>query len=97
MIIKNLIPVDTLCVHYQVTDHFFTSLATIGLIEIQEVKRVAYVKEDAIHQIEKILRLQVELELNFEGIDVVFNLLHKIDSLQNELMLVKNRLLLYEN
>jgi chaperone modulatory protein CbpM len=97
MIIENLIPIDTLCIHYQVTDHFFYSLATIGLIEIQEVKKVAYIKEDAIHQIEKILRLQVELELNLEGIVVVFNLLHKIDSLQNELTVVKNRLLLYES
>ena len=38
-----------------------------------------------------------ELDVNIEGIDVVFNLLQKIDDLQNELISVKNRLRLYES
>jgi hypothetical protein len=96
MIVANLISVDTLCVHYQVNDHFFSSLAIIGLIDIQVINKVAYIKKDAIQEIEKIIRLHLDLELNPEGIDVVFNLLQKIDSLQNELIVLKNRLLLYE-
>jgi hypothetical protein len=36
--------------------------------------------------------VHLDLELN-RGIDVVFNLLQKIDSLQNELIVLKNRLL----
>ncbi|KDN54518.1 hypothetical protein FEM21_22410 [Flavobacterium seoulense] len=38
-----------------------------------------------------------DLEVNIEGIDVVLNLLQKIDALQTELLQVRNRLLLYEN
>ncbi len=38
-----------------------------------------------------------ELQVNIEGIDVVLNLLQKIDALQAELLRVRNRLLLYEN
>jgi hypothetical protein len=38
-----------------------------------------------------------ELDVNIEGIDVVFNLLQKIDTLQKELVKVKNRLRFYEN
>ena len=38
-----------------------------------------------------------ELDVTIEGIDVVFNLLQKIDALQKELTALKNRLNLYES
>lgn len=96
MILENLIPIATLCAHYQVNDHFFNNLEANGLVEIQTVEEVSYVGQDAIYQIEKIIRIHHELEINLEGIDAVLNLLEKIDSLQNELIMAKNRLLLYE-
>jgi hypothetical protein len=43
------------------------------------------------------IRMHQELDVNIEGIDVVFNLLQKIDGLQNELTALKNRLRLYES
>jgi hypothetical protein len=43
------------------------------------------------------IRIHKELDINTEGIDVVFNLLQKIDTLQNELISTKNRLRLYES
>ena len=49
------------------------------------------------YEIEKMIRMHQELDVNIEGIDVVFNLLQKIDSLQKELANVRNRLRLYEN
>tara|TARA_R110000868_G_scaffold217030_2_gene467154 strand:+ start:266 stop:559 length:294 start_codon:yes stop_codon:yes gene_type:complete len=93
---ENLIPVDELCIHYQVTDHFFDSLEVNGLVEIQIVKKVAYVRQNTVHHIEKIIRIHQELEINLEGVAVVLNLLEKIDTVQNELTAAKNRLLLYE-
>ena len=56
-----------------------------------------YIHEDKINVIEKIIRMQKDLNLNLEGIDTVFNLLEKIDNLQTELINVKNRLRLYED
>ena len=47
--------------------------------------------------LEKIVRLHNELNVNLEGIDVVFNLLEKERKLRKELNAVKNRLRLYEN
>ena len=43
------------------------------------------------------IRIHHELNINIEGIDVVFNLLHKVDDLQSEIDAVRNRLRLYEN
>lgn len=97
MIIANLIPIDVLCVQYKVNDTFFKSLVSKGLIEFYIVEQVTYVQKDSLYKIEKIIRLHQELELNLEGVDVVLNLLQKMDDLQNEIVALKNRLLLYEN
>ena len=97
MSIENLIPINVLCQQYQVNDQFFNSLAGTGLLEIYIIEEVHYIQQDSLNEIEKIMRLHQELELNLEGIDVVLNLLQKISNLQNEMVALKNRLLLYEN
>jgi hypothetical protein len=97
MSIENFIPLETLCTHYNVELSFFSNLNEIGLIEIQTVEQLQYVHQDSIYEIEKMIRMHQDLEVNLEGIDVVFNLLQKIDSLKQELVDVRNRLRLYEN
>src|SRR3970040_1514006 len=94
---ENFIPLETLCSHYNVELSFFSNLNEIGLIEIQTVEQMQYVHQDSIYEIEKMIRMHQELEVNLEGIDVVFNLLQKIDTLKKELTAVRNRLRLYEN
>ncbi|HEY4618022.1 MAG TPA: chaperone modulator CbpM [Flavobacterium sp.] len=94
---ENFIPLETLCSHYNVDLSFFANLNEIGLIEIQTVEQMQYVHQDSIYEIEKMIRMHQELEVNLEGIDVVFNLLQKIDTLKKELTAVRNRLRLYEN
>ena len=97
MSIENFIPLNTLCLHYKLEISFFNTLNENGLIEIQLVDEIQYVHKESIYEIEKIVRMHKELEVNIEGIDVVLNLLQKIDALQAELLTVRNRLLLYEN
>jgi len=94
---KNFIPLDKLCTHYKVEMSFFNNLKDIGLIEIKTIEHSQYIHQNEIYDIEKIVRMYHELEVNIEGIDVVLNLLQKIEALQNELISVKNRLRLYEN
>lgn len=94
---ENFIPLETLCSHYKVELSFFSNLNEIGLIEIQMVEQIQYIHQDSIYEIEKMIRMHQELDVNLEGIDVVFNLLQKIDSLKNELTAVRNRLRLFEN
>ncbi|MFT4968816.1 MAG: hypothetical protein ACI9O4_000549 [Chitinophagales bacterium] len=42
------------------------------------------------------IRLRQEMDLNIEGIDVVFNLLQKVETMQNELTQWQNKLRFYE-
>lgn len=94
---KNMILLKTVCSHYQVDLSFFTHLGEIGLIEIQIIEESPYIREDQINDIDRIMRIHQELDVNLEGIDVVFNLLQKIDHLEKDLITMKNRLKRYEN
>ena len=97
MNMENLIPIPKLCIHYTVEMSFFTKLSEMGLLEIKTIESKQYIDSDAIYEIEKMIRMHQELDVNIEGIDIVFNLLQKIDVLQNELTALKNRLRLYES
>ena len=94
---ENLIPMPALCIHYKVELSFFNNLSEMGLLEIKTIEDMQYIHLDALYEMEKMIRIHQELDINTEGIDVVFNLLQKIDALQNELISAKNRLRLYES
>ncbi|WP_269223148.1 MULTISPECIES: chaperone modulator CbpM [Flavobacterium] len=83
--------------HYQVELSFFNHLHDLGLIEIEIMEQSPYIHENQMHNLERMIRLHNELEVNPEGIDVIFNLLQKIDHLQKELIATHNRLRLFEN
>lgn len=93
---SKLIAIPELCTHYQLERSFFDELTDYGLIEITTIEQHIYIHQDHISDLEKMIRLHKELHLNFEGIDMVFNMLEKIDSLQQERNTLKNRLRLYE-
>lgn len=90
---KNLILLNNLCTHYQVEMSFFNSLNEFGLVEIILIEESQYIHLEKITDLEKMIRIHQELNVNIEGIDVVFNLLNKIEALQNELIITKNKLL----
>jgi len=81
----NFIPLQQLCSLYKTEFSFFDNLIEVGLIDIKIIEQAECVHQDKINDIEKMIRIHHELEINIEGIDVVFNLLQKVDDLQNEL------------
>ena len=93
---SHLIPIQTICTHYKVEMAFFNRLSDIGLIEIVTIEESPFIYRDKMHEVEKMIRIHDELDINIEGIDIVFNLLQKIEALQNELLDVHNRLRFYE-
>ncbi|PZX56583.1 chaperone modulator CbpM [Algoriphagus chordae] len=93
---QELIVIETLCTHYEIEVSFVDSLYSLGLIEIQTVEQTRYISEEKVSDLEKMIRIHQELEVNPEGIDVIFNLLQKVDELKSELATTKNRLKRYE-
>jgi len=94
---ENLVPVTVLCAHYRVEMSFFSSLEEIGLLDFESIEETQYIQAEKIGEVERIIRMQQDLNLNLEAIDVVLNLLDKVNGLQNELHSTKRRLRLYES
>lgn len=94
---ENYIAINELCSHYKVEMSFFSNLNEFGLLELRTIEKTQYISIDKLNDLEKMLRLHQELNINTEGIDIVFNLLDKINNLQEELTSIKNRLRLYED
>lgn len=97
MLIHELILIDKLCSHYKLELSFFDDLDNIGLIKIETLEQQKFIHQDKISDLEKMIRLHQELNVNIEGIDIVFNLIGKEMKLQEEINSLKNRLRLYEN
>tara|TARA_R110001583_G_scaffold123082_1_gene274445 strand:+ start:67057 stop:67329 length:273 start_codon:yes stop_codon:yes gene_type:complete len=87
---ENFILLNKICVYHNVEMSFFNNLNEMGLIEIITIKQFQYIHQDKIADIEKMIRIHYELNVNLEGIDIVLNLLQKIEDLQNELITAKN-------
>ena len=93
---QELIVVEIFCETHQIEMNWIRDLEEFGLIEITIQDNTKYISENQLHKIEKIVRLQNDLNINNEGIEVILSLLEKIDSLDQEVRILKNRLDLYE-
>ncbi len=96
MIEQHIISTETLCLHYNIEISFLDALNRMGLIQIEIIEQNEFLHKDQIGNLERIIRLHNELDVNLEGIDIVFNLLEKERALRHELNVLKNRLRLYE-
>ena len=94
---EKLFPINQLCMHYQVEMSLFAELQDFGIIEILSMEDSHFIHEEKIRVVEKVIRMQRDLNINLEGIDIVLNLLDKMNAMQIELNSVKNRLRLYED
>ena len=93
---NNLIAITSLCSHYEIEFSFIDALRKTGLIQIVIIEQDQFIEQDQISELEKMIRLHNELNVNIEGIDVIFNLLEKEKKLREELSALKNRLRLFE-
>jgi len=91
-----MIPADDLCTYHQLEDKFIKALHSEGLISISIVDKQYCIAEDDLPGLERMIHLYQDLDINVEGIASITYLLQRLDSLQQELLLVRNKLSLYE-
>lgn len=89
--------IKTICVQYNLEPDFLEELQGVGLLQIVDIEQERFIHQEALSDLERIIRIHNELNVNIEGIDVVFNLLKKVNTLQSEVSILKNRLYFYEN
>lgn len=96
MNVEKYISLTHLCTHYNLEMPFFVQLNESGLIQIELQNEDAFIHVEQILSLEKIINLHVDLDINIEGIETILHLLEKIEALQTETIILKNRLRLYE-
>lgn len=91
-----LISIDTFCAHYGVAQDFIESLHENGLIETVVVQHVQFLELPHLEKVEKMVRLHNDLHINLEGLGAIHTLLERIENMDREMLVLRNRLLRYE-
>ncbi|HRO46144.1 chaperone modulator CbpM [Agriterribacter sp.] len=89
---EELITPEACCAHYHIELTFIQSLSEYGLIEIISVEEKQFIHNEQLRGLEKFIRLHYELGINMEGIDAIAHLLRKMENMQEEITLLKNKL-----
>ena len=93
---NELFRAEEFCTYYNVEYHFLELLHEHDLIEIVNINEQHYLHADALSNLESLMRMHYDLNINIEGIEVVSNLLSRVNNLQQQLTLLKNKLKVYE-
>ena len=93
---ENMIILDEFCSNHEVEISFIRSLEEYGLIETIIVNKTVCVRGNELSKLEQIVRLHQELNINPEGIDAINILLKRIESMQNEITALRNKLDFYQ-
>ena len=72
-----LVAAEDFCTYYSVNVSFINTLHQLGLVEIVSIEERAYIPDTQLPKVEQLLRLHFDLEINYEGLDVVNHLLEK--------------------
>ncbi len=81
---NDLIIIREYCEKSHIEPDFLLSLEDGGLIEIQRIDGEQYLLASQLRELEKYCHFYYDLSINIEGIDVIHNLLERIETLQKE-------------
>jgi len=87
---------DQFCEVYKVEASFINSLQEFGLIEVSVLEEKRFIDVRRIRELEKLIRLHYDLDINIPGIEAILHLLQRVNDLQGEISVLKNRLRRYE-
>ena len=93
---EDLIPANQFCSSHNLEVSFIYTLQQYGLLEVATIEETVYLPASELPQAERMARLHSELGINMEGIDAIKHLLKKVEAMQDEIVMLKNRLSLYE-
>ncbi|MBL4676232.1 MAG: hypothetical protein JKY70_08525 [Mucilaginibacter sp.] len=94
---EQVITVDDFCVYHNVEYTFVDYLAEAGLVKVTRVNKTKCIPIDDIRKLERLVRLHTQLEINEAGVATINNLLQKLEDMQQEMSVLRNRLHLYEH
>ncbi|AKD57766.1 chaperone modulator CbpM [Spirosoma radiotolerans] len=93
---NHLIPIREFCVHNHVEITFIQFLAQQGLVETVAIEQAVYIQPEQLPRLEKFVRLHQDLAIHPDDLDVVNDLLDRMEDLQQQVTRLQNRLIFYE-
>jgi hypothetical protein len=94
---EHLISIQEYCRYHHLEVTFVQTLEQRGLIQIITVDQSLYVQPEQIAQLEKFTRLHQELAIHADDLDVVSDLLERLEDMQKQIVYLQNRLAFYES
>ncbi len=89
---EQLIPINKICVHYEIDLAFIDELRDSGLISLMTIDDTQFVEENQVADLERMIHLRYDLDVNVAGIDVISNLLQRLTVMQEEIIMLRNQL-----
>ena len=96
MTTATLISTTDFCTWHQVEYTFIRSLREAGLVEITIIDKGEYIPETQLQKLEKMVRLYHDLDINLAGIEAITHLLDRLETIQDEMQTLRNRLSRYD-
>ena len=93
---KELISAKEFCANHHIEVSFVRTLRDSGLIEITTIEQTEYLQANQLKELESIVHLHYELDINLEGIETIYHLMQRMNSMHDELTTLRNRLRFYE-
>lgn len=93
---EEMIPANEFCIHHHIELEFIYSLKESGLIEIIVVEEKLFLPVSQLNHLEKLVRLYYEMDINLEGIETINHLLQRMNAMQQQIVLLNNRLRMFE-
>ena len=94
---EEMIAASEFCIHHHIDQSFLYSLKADGLIEISIIEEKIFVPVSQLKHLEKLMRLNAEMDINVEGIETITYLLQRINDMQQHILQLSNKLAFYEN
>ena len=93
---EHLIAVEVFATHQGLETTFVHALHERGLIQITVVQEQHFLEPEQLARIEQLARLHYDLDINLEGLEAISHLLDRMDTVQQDLRMLRERLRLYE-
>ena len=84
------------CIVHNIELSFIYELNEYGLIEIQRDETSTWIPEQEVTPLEKYMRLHFDMDINVEGLHAISHLLKKMQEMEEELLLLRRKLAVYE-
>ena len=94
---EGMVSADEFSLYHNIELTFIQSLHESGLIEIVIIEEKIFVPVSQLKNLEKLVRLYHEMDINMEGIETITYLLERMNEMQQEILLLSNKLRMYEN